>query len=58
MKKIICPICTKNSVVYFTKNMYKEKPESVLFCVECDEEVTEKITDLWVGKKAKEEGVG
>ena len=37
--------------------MYKEDPEPILFCVKCDEEVTEKITDLWVEKKAKEEGV-
>ena len=57
MKKIICPICSKNSVVFFTKGMYKEDPEPILFCVKCDEEVTEKITDLWVEKKAKEEGV-
>tara|TARA_R110000824_G_scaffold107621_7_gene254038 strand:- start:21975 stop:22148 length:174 start_codon:yes stop_codon:yes gene_type:complete len=57
MKKIICPICAKNSVVFFTKSMYKEDPEPILFCVKCDEEVTEKITDLWVEKKSKEKGV-
>jgi len=53
MKKIICPKCGENAVVYYTVN-YGVNEDPVLFCTNCDEDVTEIITDLWIDKKSKE----
>ena len=55
MKKIICPQCGENAVVYYEKTVnYGVNKDPVLFCTNCDEDVTEIITDLWIDQKSKE----
>jgi len=55
MKEVICPQCGENAIIYYEKPVnYGVNKESVLFCTNCDEDVTEIITDLYIDQKSKE----
>ena len=55
MKEVICPQCGENAIIYYEKTVnYGVNKEPVLFCTNCDEDVTEIITDLYVDQKSKE----